>query len=145
MPFVVRYPPEIKPRTVVEDIILNVDFAPTFLDYAGAKPPAEMQGRSFRANLAGSTPADWRGAMYYRYYAGSPQRPAHFGIRTHRYKLIYYDGLKDQPEGKRWELYDLAQDPRETRNVYGDSEYGKITAELKQRLADLQAKLGDHP
>ena len=145
MPLVVRYPGEIKPQTVVEDIILNVDFAPTFLDYAGAETPPTMQGRSFRANLAGNTPADWRSAMYYRYYAGSPQRPAHFGIRTHRYKLIYYDGLKDQPEGRRWELYDLAQDPRETRNVYGDSKYREITADLKERLRDLQAELGDQP
>jgi arylsulfatase A-like enzyme len=145
MPFVVRYPAEIKPHTVVEDIILNVDFAPTFLDYAGAEPPPAMQGRSFRANLAGNTPADWREAMYYRYYAGSRQRPAHFGIRTHQYKLIYYDGLKDQPDQGRWELYDLAQDPQETRNAYGDAEYREITATLKERLRDLQAELGDRP
>ncbi|NQU22702.1 MAG: sulfatase [Candidatus Nealsonbacteria bacterium] len=143
MPLVVRYPGEIEPQTVVEDIILNVDFAPTFLDYAGTGSSPTMQGRSFRANLAGNSPADWRGAMYYRYYAGSPQRPAHFGIRTHRYKLIYYDGLKDQPEGQRWELYDLTQDPQETRNAYGDSKHREITAELKQRLRDLQAELGD--
>jgi len=87
MPFVVRYPPEIRPHTVVEDIVLNVDFAPTFLDYAGAEPPPTMQGRSFRANLAGNTPADWREAMYYRYYAQAdllrrpegPARPAALG------------------------------------------------------------------
>ena len=145
MPLVIRYPIEIKPQTVVEDIILNVDFAPTFLDYAGAGPAPKMQGRSFRANLAGNTPDDWRSAMYYRYYAGSPQRPAHFGIRTGRHKLIYYDGLKDQPEGRRWELYDLAEDPRETRNVYGDPKYREITADLKKRLRDLQAQLGDRP
>jgi hypothetical protein len=83
--------------------------------------------------------------MYYRYYAGSPQRPAHFGIRTHRHKLIYYDGLKNQPEDKRWELYDLAQDPQETRNAYGDADYGEIVTELKARLRRLQAELEDQP
>jgi len=145
MPFVIRYPREIKPGTVLDDIVLNVDFAPTFLDYAEAKPPAAMQGRSFRANLAGNTPDDWRQAMYYRYYAGSPQRPAHFGIRTRQYKLIYYDGLKDRPEEQRWEFYDLAQDPYETRNAYGDAEYREVVVQLKRRLGELQADLGDQP
>lgn len=145
MPFVARYPREIKPGTVLDDIAVNVDFAPTFLDYAGAEVPATMQGRSFRNSLAGQTPSDWREAMYYRYYAGSRQRPAHFGVRTHQHKLIYYDGLKDRPEEKRWELYDLAQDPQETRNVYSDAEYREIVIQLKTRLRELQTELEDHP
>lgn len=145
MPFVVRYPREIKPGTVLDDIVLNVDFAPTFLDYAGAQPCASMQGRSFRANLTGQTPGDWRRTMYYRYYAGSERRPAHFGIRTHRHKLIYYDGLKNRPEEKQWEFYDLVEDPRETRNAYDDAEHRDEIAQLKDRLRDLQAELGDEP
>jgi arylsulfatase A-like enzyme len=145
MPFVVRYPREIEPNTVVDDIILNVDFAPTFLDYAGAEPPATMQGRSFRANLAGRTPPDWRDAMYYRYYAGSRQRPAHFGIRTHDHKLIYYDGLENLPHDRRWEFYDLKGDPDETRNAYGDAEYTALVHKLKKRLSELQAAVGDQP
>lgn len=145
MPFVVRYPREIKPKTVVGDIILNVDFAPTFLDYAGAEPPATIQGRSFRANLAGRTPPDWRDAMYYRYYAGSRQRPAHFGIRTQDNKLIYYDGLENLPHDRRWEFYDLERDPHETRNAYGDAEYTALVDKLKKRLSELQAAVGDQP
>lgn len=145
MPFVIRYPHEIKPGTVLDDIVLNVDFAPTFLDYAEAKPPSTVQGRSFRANLADNTPHDWRQAMYYRYYAGSPQRPAHFGIRTRQYKLIYYDGLKDRPGEQRREFYDLAQDPYETRNAYGEAEYREVVEQLKRRLGELQADLGDEP
>ena len=145
MPFVVRYPAQIRPGTVLDDIILNVDFAPTFLDYAGAEPPDTMQGRSFRANLAGQTPSDWPGAMYYRYYAGSPKRPAHFGIRTHGAKLIYYDGLKKLPQSERWEFYDLAGDPHETRNAIGDPKYAELIGQLKGRLRELQAELGDKP
>jgi len=145
MPFVIRYPREIKPGTVLDDIVLNIDFAPTFLDYARAQPPLSMQGRSFRANLAGHTPSDWRQAMYYRYYAGSERRPAHFGIRTHRHKLIYYDGLKDRPEPQRWEFYDLVEDPHETRNAYGDAEHRDTIAQLKGQLWELQAELGDEP
>jgi len=145
MPFVVRYPREIKPGTVLEDIILNVDFAPSFLDYAGAKPPSAMQGRSFRGNLAGRTPKDWRTAMYYRYFTNSKPRPSHYGIRTRTQKLIYYDGLTDQPENRRWEYYDLADDPHETRNAYDDQENAKQITGLKQRLRKLQRKLGDEP
>ncbi len=145
MPFVVRYPNELKPGTVLDDVVLNVDFAPTFLDYADAEVPTAMQGRSFRSNLAGQTPSDWRGAMYYRYHAGSPRRPAHFGIRTLRHKLIYYDGLSDQPEQKRWELYDLTADPQETRNVYGDAEYRETATQLKTRLRELQGEVKDEP
>lgn len=145
MPFVVRYPREIQPGTVVDDIILNVDFAETFLDYANAAPPDSMQGRSFRANLAGKTPADWRQAMYYRYYGGDARRPAHYGIRTHDAKLIYYDGLKDVQPDKRWEFYDLAADPHETRNLYDSPEHAAKIARLKTDLARLQQELGDMP
>lgn len=145
MPFVVRYPSEIKAGTVLDDIVLNVDFARTFLDYAGVEASRTMQGRSFRPNLAGKTPADWRQAMYYRYYAGSVQRPAHFGIRTHRHKLIYYDGLTGSPETDRWEFYDLVDDPRESRNSYDDSRYKTLIEGLKKRLEDLQSEVGDAP
>jgi len=145
MPFVMRYPREIKPGTVLKDIVLNTDFAPTFLDYAGAAVPDSMQGRSFRANVAGRSPADWRAAMYYRYYGGQRERPAHFGIRTARYKLIYYDGIKGIPVERRWELYDLLKDPEETRNVFDREESAAVVPSLKLRLAELQAELGDTP
>src|SRR2546430_2099889 len=68
MPFVARYPGVIKPGSVNKDLTLNLDFAETFLDYAGAKIPGDMQGRSFRPLLEGHTPKDWRKSMYYRYW-----------------------------------------------------------------------------
>lgn len=145
MPFVARYPREIAPGTVVKDIVLNIDFAPTFLDYAGAEVPEWMQGRSFRANLAGRTPDGWRRAMYYRYYGGQVERPAHYGIRTHRDKLIYYDGLRDVPDEQRWEYYDLENDPHETANAYDASQYAERIEVLKGRLESLQQELGDQP
>ena len=143
MPFVVRYPREIEPGTVLDDIILNVDFAETFLDYAGADVPASMQGRSFRPNLAGRSPHDWRTSSYYRYYAGSADRPTHFGIRTHDHKLIYYDGLVTRPEAERWELYDLVNDPGEAHNAYDEPKYAATIARLKEQLKQLQAEVGD--
>ncbi len=99
MPFIVRYPKEIEANSINEDIINNTDFAPTFLDFAGARPPREMQGRSFRPNLLGNTPRNWREATYYRYWMHRAHHdtPAHYAIRTQRYKLVFYYGLPVHP------------------------------------------------
>jgi len=95
MPFLMRCPGVIKPGSVNRDMVLNIDFAPTFLDYAGVKAPPEMQGSSFLANVEGHTPGNWRKAMYYRYWMDNDNDhhvSAHYGIRTDRWKLIYYYG-----------------------------------------------------
>jgi arylsulfatase A-like enzyme len=99
MPFIVRYPKEIETNTINKDIINNVDFAPTILDYAGVRAPSKMQGRSFRKNLSGNTPQNWRQATYYRYWMHRAHHdvPAHYAIRTERYKLIFYYGLAIHP------------------------------------------------
>src|SRR5947209_7148561 len=114
MPFLVRYPGHIKAGTTTDRMILNVDFAPTWLEYAGLPVPAEIQGRGFRQVLEGRSPADWRKSMYYRYYhyPGDHQVQQHYGVRTDRYKLIYFHRI-DQ-----WELYDLKKDPHELNNIY---------------------------
>jgi arylsulfatase A-like enzyme len=138
MPFLIRWPGKIKPGSVSKGMILNVDFAPTLLEAAGLKAPADMQGRSFRPLLEGKTPRDWRAAMYYRYYhPGHHNVAAHYGVRTDRYKLIYFNKL-DQ-----WELYDLRKDPREMRNVYGAPAYAKIVEDLKKELYRLKKELKD--
>ena len=155
MPFLIRYPRVIKPKSVNTDIILNIDFAPTFLDFAGARAPAEMQGRSFRRNLEGHTPRDWRTAMYYRYWMhNDPDHhvPAHFGIRTKQFKLIYYYGKPLGMSGSfepsttpEWEFYDLGDDPREMKNRYNDPSYQGIIQKLKEDLVRLQREAGDTP
>ena len=129
--------------SVNDDIVLNVDFAPTFLDYAGVKTPSFMQGRSFAPLLEGNTPADWRDAMYYRYFMHKAHHNvyAHYGVRTDRYKLIYY--YLDDPGPREWELFDLQEDPAELSSVYGDPAYAGVVADLKQRLRDLRAHYGD--
>jgi arylsulfatase A-like enzyme len=145
MPFLIRYPREIRPGATVDDIILNADFAELFLDYAGAAIPNTMQGRSFRRNLTGRTPADWRDAMYYHYWTHQDQRPSHYGIRTRRYKLIYYYGLlrmHRKPE-ECWELYDLSTDPREFVNQYDNPKYKDAIENLKRRLMELRRQYRD--
>ena len=133
MPLLARYPKEIKPGTKAGAIVLNLDFAPTILDYAGVSIPADMQGRSFRAIARGDTPADWRTAMYYRFYEKAYGIGPHEGIRTDRYKLIHY---LYGDEG--WELFDLAQDPNELRNLYRNPQYAPLTNELKAGMEGLK-------
>jgi arylsulfatase A-like enzyme len=153
MPFLIRYPGVIKAKTVNEDIVRNVDFAPTFLDFAGVKVPSEMQGRSFRPNLEGKTPKHWQTGMYYRYWmhnSSDHHVPAHYGIRTKQYKLIYYygkplgmKGAQEPATEPEWELYDLKKDPREMKNVYRDPAYRSIVDKLKTELDKLQKEVGD--
>ena len=130
MPFVVRYPREIEPGTTNDDIILNTDFAAAFLDYAGLETPREMQSRSFRDNLRGQTPAAWRTSFYYRYFMhlqGGHHVTAHYGVRTERYKLIFY--YEEEPGPQEWELFDLEEDPMEMCSVYDDPDYGEVVAD----------------
>ena len=82
--------------------------------------------------------------MYYRYFSNSEPRPAHYGIRTHREKLIYYDGLEVEEGRLRWEYYDLAADPGENRNAYDDAPNKERIASLKRRLYALKNQLEDH-
>ncbi len=154
MPFLIRYPGEIQAKSVNKDIVLNIDFAPMFLDYAGQPAPQEMQGRSFRPLLQGHTPKDWRKAMYYRYWMHMADHgvPSHYGIRTLRYKLVYYYGKplgaagalpqETQPE---WELFDLLKDPKEMNSLYGDPRYAKLQKQLTQEMYKLQKDCGDLP
>jgi arylsulfatase A-like enzyme len=140
MPFLIRYPGKIKPGTVNDRMILNVDFAPTFLQYAGVPVPPEIQGRSFVPLLEGQTTSAWRKSMYYRYYhyPGDHQVQQHYGVRTERYKLIYFHRL-DQ-----WELFDFQKDPRELNNVYADPANAETIVNLKAELQRLRAELQDH-
>ncbi len=140
MPLLVRWPKRITGGAVNDDIVLNLDFAETFLDVAGVPVPGWMQGRSLKPLLLGNTPADWRTAMYYHYYEypGAHSVKRHYGIRTERYKLIhfYYDI-------DAWELYDLQNDPNELNNLYGRPEYEALAEKLKAQLRRLQGKYGD--
>jgi hypothetical protein len=149
MPFLVRYPPGIPAGQRSDAIVENVDFAPLMLDFAGVPAPACMQGRSFREICeTGQEPDGWKQAAYYRYWMHLAHHwnPSHFGIRTKQYKLIFYYGC-DMAGGNRtppaWELYDLAKDPHELRNVYGDPAYADVVQDLKGRLRDLRRQVGD--
>jgi len=140
MPLMIRYPEEIKAGSVNGDITLNLDFAPTFLDFAGVAKPTDMQGQSLRPLLYNNTPDDWRSSMYYHYYEypGWHAVKRHYGVRTKRYKLIHFYHDIDE-----WELYDLQEDPHELNNIYDDPAYTSIVKELKDELVRLRKKYKD--
>ncbi len=149
MPFLVRYPKTVKAGQRLDTIIENVDYGPTMLDFAGAEIPASVQGRSFKSLLeTGKEASDWKQEAYYRYWMhlAHHDNPGHLGMRTKTHKLIYYygcnyDGGYQTPPG--WELYDLVNDPHETRNLYHDPAHAKLAAELKARLAATRNRVGD--
>jgi len=140
MPLLVRWPKQVRPGRVSDAMVLNLDFASTFLDAADTAVPADIQGESFVPILRGRRPANWRKAMYYHYYEypAVHQVKRHYGIRTERYKLIhfYYDI-------DAWELYDLRNDPHEWNNLYDDPKYARLVKRLKAELAELRARYGD--
>ena len=114
--------------------------------------PDHYQGCSFAAQLDGQTPDDWRQTMYYRYWMHKTHHNvyAHYGIRSHRYKLIYYyadamgtEGSIDESYEPEWEMFDLEVDPYELNNVVDDPAYAQLVLELKAELHRLQAKVGD--
>lgn len=153
MPFIVRYPQEIKPDSETMKMALNLDFAPTFLDYAGVDIPADMQGKSLRPILNGEAPAEWRTSMYYRFWMHMVQGVcSHYGIRTHQFKLIYYygealgaSGAIDVSVTPEWECFDLEKDPYELNNIYHDPSYQDTIGELKVELTRLQVEFKDQP
>jgi len=138
-PLLVRYPKEIKPGTKIDKLVQNLDFAPTFLDYAGIEIPADMQGESFRDLVAGKT-GEWRDAVYYTYYEYPSVHMVkrHYGVATERYKLMHFYYDIDE-----WEMYDLETDPQEMKNIYNDPAYADVQKMLQERLAELRAKYGD--
>ncbi len=139
-PLLMLYPGHIKPGTHVKVPVQNVDYAPTFLDYAGLPKRDTVQGRSLRMVAEGRSPANWRKDVYYHYYEypGFHSVRAHYGVRTDRYKLIRFYGDID-----KWEFYDLQTDPDEMHNRIDDPKVRPIVTRLKARLAELRAQYQD--
>lgn len=136
IPFLVQCPELFKGGTVLTQMVANIDIAPTMLEVAGAKPPSTMDGRSLLA-LARSPQPPWRDALLYEYYweRNFPQTPTQHALRTDRYKYIRYHGLWDSDE-----LYDLARDPQETRNLARQPEHAKTVRDLNVRLFEMLAE-----
>lgn len=130
----VRYPPLFQAGRVVDEMVLNVDLAPTFLDLAGLPWPASMQGRSWKPLAAGLAPADWRTAFVAHYYKELGDTPTCVALRTATEKLVVY------PRHPEWtEVFDLEKDPYEIHNLAADSERREgLVRELEAQMQILQ-------
>ena len=139
-PLVMNLPEGFDRKGDVDEMVQNIDYAPTFLELAGLPVPEDIHGESFLPLLKGKKPANWRKSLYYHFY----EYPAvhmvkrHYGVRTDRYKLIHYYNDIDS-----WELFDLHEDPQELNNLYGKPEYKKITKKLIKELERLQKQYDD--
>lgn len=138
MPFILSWPGKVKAGTRIPALVQNTDFLPTFLDVAGAKIPADIQGLSVIPLLDGQK-KDIRDATYTHYYEDTPEHhaAAYVSIRTKTLKFInYYDrGLT--------EMFDLSKDPHEMNSVADDPEYKTTREVLEKRLAELAVKFDD--
>ena len=139
VPLLVRYPKIIRPGTTNQELVLNVDVAPTILDLAGVQVPSDANGRSMRPLLEGQS-VPWRKDFLYEYY----EYPAvhmvrkNRGVRTKRWKYIHYF---EEPE--EFELYDIQNDPYEVNNLYANPAYTDVVAQLKARMIELRRELKD--
>ena len=153
VPFIVRYPAVLKPRRATF-LARSVDVAPTLLDFAGLLGKRAFDGVSLLKALVDKK-ATTGNTLYYRYYdeamkarVAPPAPPSHVGIRTSRWKLILFDGLRCSPGFRRsgaaaqiFALYDLERDPRETTDVY-TSTSTKVVSKLKRELRAAMASVG---
>jgi arylsulfatase A-like enzyme len=133
IPLLVKDPRTATKGKLVDQMVLNIDLAPTLLDLAGVDVPKQMQGRSWRPLLEGK-PEAWRQAFFYEYFFEKPfASPNVQAVRTEGAKLIKYPG---HPE---WtEMFDLAADPYETKNLIGESGKTGLRRKLEGEFARLQ-------
>jgi arylsulfatase A-like enzyme len=129
----IRYANRIKPGLVCNELVQNLDIAPTLLEMAGADIPDDMQGQSLCPLFESPVKEDWRDAVYYQFYESGWGVPQHYGIRTKSHKLIHFLSEPDN-----WELYDLESDPYEMLNLYEDPGQEVLIRDLKSSLTELQ-------
>ena len=138
-PLIIRWPSAIKHGDVNNNLVMNIDLGATFLAAAKVKIPSSIQGASMLPLLHFKNQNHWRKSVYYHYYESGDEHnvPKHVGIRTDRYKLIWFY------ENREWELYDLLNDKDELKNIYNDAQNNKIRSQLTKQLIQLARKYKD--
>ncbi len=132
VPMLAWAPSLLEAGTTVEEVVANIDVAPTLLELAGLPVPDHMDGRSFLGLAAGNAEVEgWRESLLYEYYWewNFPHTPTVFALREARFKLIQYHGIWDTDE-----LYDLVQDPSEQRNLIREPEYADVVSRMRREL-----------
>jgi N-acetylglucosamine-6-sulfatase len=134
IPFVARYPKWFKAGSTNDAVILNVDIAPTMMEIAGVKPPANVRGKSLVPLFAGGVKAV-HADFYCEYFEepGFPRIPTWHAVRTDRWKYIEYPGNAEWSE-----LYDLKNDPYELKNLVAEPTAAIEKKKLQTRLVRLK-------
>lgn len=137
-PLIIKWPGVTNKKMITASMVQNLDFAETLLEMAGLPIPSDMQGKSIVPVLKGQQKGNLHDALYYHFYENIEHKVAkHVGVRTDRYKLIYYY------EHKEWELYDLEKDRNEMRNLYKDASYQTVVQTMKAKLKQLKEQYKD--
>jgi len=141
IPLLMRYPAMVRPGTLIHEMALNIDLCPTFLQFAGVRVPEGVQGESLAPVLNGDA-GEWRREFFYNYdlETAYPNKPACQGVRTERWKYIVYPERDDIDE-----LFDLREDPYETRNLAGDPRHASLLSEMRRRLELQKEQVGFRP
>ncbi len=140
VPLLAHCPSLLKPGSVCEGVVANIDIGPTILELAGLKAPKHMDGRSFVKLATGKLdPKNWRDYLLYEYYWewNFPHTPTMFALRGDRFKFIQYHGIWDTDE-----LYDLKNDPHERKNLIRDPAHQKTVREMRERLYEVLRETG---
>jgi arylsulfatase A-like enzyme len=131
VPLLIKYPKKVQAGITLEQMVMNIDIAPTLLDIAGMEQtPDQMQGVSFLPLLQGEK-VDWRDRVFYEYYweMAYPSTPTIFAVRTDEYKFIFNHGL--------WginELYNIQKDPFEMNNLIRDPNHKELAKNLRDEI-----------
>jgi arylsulfatase A-like enzyme len=139
-PLLIRWPGQVKPNSVSNTMVQNIDYAPTILDIAGAKIPESMQGKSLKPLITGKQKDIGRKYLYYHYYEFVRDHTVipHIAVRSDTHKLIYFYTVNE------WQLYDLVKDPGEQKNLVASPSHQKILQQLKQEMMNQRNLYDDH-
>ncbi len=146
IPMLVRYPPLVPAARVIPELVLNVDLAPSILDVCGVPPIRGAHGRSWRPLLEGNA-RGWRKSFFYAYNYEKqfPYTPNVRGVRTEEWKYVRYPHGDGGPDRHKAELYNLREDPLETRNRIDDPALAGLVRELQAELLALMSAAGALP
>ena len=142
VPLLVCWPGVVAPGTIIDQVVSNLDLFPTILEMSGLGLPdnLEIRGKSLVPLLRGQNPATWDDTLFGQYDMHHYQIARMRMIRTPEWKLVRHF----EPGGQD-ELYHLAEDPGETRDL-GSSVEPKHAAkrtEMLRRIEDWITGIGD--
>lgn len=139
-PLLARWPGKIKAGTVTNELVQNIDFAPTILDVAAQKIPDWMQGLSLKNLMSVPGTTLKRKHLYYHYYEYPIDHYVlpHIAVRGEQYKLIYFYTINE------WEFFDLTKDPAEQKNLINAADQASRIKEYKKILTQLRNQYDDH-